>query len=57
MTDNMNKVMTPEQALKILDDATSQLTLTRKDHSLVIDAVRTIAEAIKPKKDAKEVIL
>lgn len=49
--------MTPEQALKILDDATSQLTLTRKDHSLVIDAVRTIAEAIKPKKDAKEVIL
>jgi hypothetical protein len=42
----MNEKMTPEQALKILDDATSRLPLSRPDHVVLQTAVQVLHEAL-----------
>lgn len=40
--------MSPETALQILDQATSQAKLTRAEHTAVLDAVQTLRDAITP---------
>ena len=47
--------MSPEQALQILDQATSQAPLPRQAHQQVVNAIKVLQEAIKPKdkKDKK----
>jgi 5-bromo-4-chloroindolyl phosphate hydrolysis protein len=42
--------MTKEQAIQILEQATGELKLSRKDHLLVQEALQTLAK----KEDAKE---
>jgi replicative DNA helicase len=39
--------MTPEQALQILSEATSQLKCTRKEHEVIIAAISALKEVIK----------
>lgn len=41
--------MTPQQALETLDNAVSQLSLSRKDHITLVQAVGVLKEAISPK--------
>ena len=38
--------MTPEEALRILDNATSQLACNRADHMRIITALQTIDAAL-----------
>jgi hypothetical protein len=34
--------MTPEQALQILSEATSQLKCTRKEHEIIVSALKVL---------------
>ncbi len=43
--------MTPEQALQLLDNMVSSMTLSRADHSRAQQAVAILSQAIKPKTD------
>ena len=36
--------MTPEQARKLLEELTGTLKLTRKEHEVVLEAIRILAE-------------
>lgn len=45
--------MTPEQALKILEDATGRLTLTRGDHLTIANALETLNKLIQETKEKK----
>ncbi len=40
--------MTKEQALKILEEATARLQLSRQDHALIIQALAVLKQAIMP---------
>jgi len=42
--------MTPEQAIKILDEATGRLTLTRGDHLTIANALETLRKLIPEEK-------
>ena len=37
--------MTVEQAIKIIEEATAQLRLTRKEHELVLAAIQVLSKA------------
>jgi hypothetical protein len=41
--------MTPEQALKVLDHATSLLNGTRAQHSQIIEALETLRKLVEKK--------
>jgi len=42
--------MKPEEALKILEEATGRLPLVRSDHVLIANALETIKKLIEEKK-------
>jgi len=45
--------MTPEQALKILEDVTSEINMTRKNHMAVLQALQVLKSMVElNKKDA-----
>jgi hypothetical protein len=44
--------MTPEEALKILDEATARLQLIRNDHVTIVKALETIRTKIEEKSNA-----
>jgi hypothetical protein len=44
--------MTPEQALRVLDDATSMISTTRANHEAMINALRTLQAALNAKPNA-----
>lgn len=46
--------MTPEEALRIVDQAAGKAILSRQDHIVVQQAVQVLAEAIKAKEEEKE---
>jgi hypothetical protein len=46
--------MTPEQALKIVNDATGQLQANRETHSLIMQALAVLKDAIAPKPEPKQ---
>jgi hypothetical protein len=39
----MNKELTKEQAINVLEQVTAMVKLTREEHQLVINAIRTLA--------------
>jgi len=41
--------MTPQDALQLIDQATSMLQLNRADHARIQEALRILAAAISPK--------
>ena len=41
--------MTPEEALKILDEATARLQLVRTDHVIIVKALETIKSKLEEK--------
>ena len=45
------KIMTPQEALQILDNAASRAALSRADHVAVQQAVQVLAEAVLPKEE------
>lgn len=46
----MNKEMTPEQALQILDQAVSKLQVTRQDHVVLQMAISILNGLVNPTK-------
>lgn len=40
--------MKPDQALQIVDQAVAQAHMTRQDHATAMEALRVLAEAIRP---------
>jgi hypothetical protein len=38
--------MTPEQALKILEDVTSEITMSRKNHMAVLQALQVLNKLV-----------
>lgn len=46
--------MKPEEALALVDNALSQINMSRADHIKAQEAIRVLSEAIKPKKEEKK---
>lgn len=46
MTNPQDNKMKPEQALKILEDATGNLKLSRFEHSVIIQALEVVRKLI-----------
>ena len=46
--------MTREQAIKILEEATGLLKLTRQEHNTVVTALQLLIEQSEPKQAVKE---
>lgn len=42
--------MTPEAALKILENATALLNLPRKEHLVILDALKVLSDTLTAKK-------
>lgn len=40
--------MTPQEAIKVLDDVTSQITAQRHVHAQIVQALQTLRAAIEP---------
>lgn len=43
--------MTPEEAIKILDNIAAQAQLSRRDHEIVVQAIQIINDLIKKTKN------
>ncbi len=46
--------MTTDQALQLLDGAIAGMTLNRKDHAMLQQAIQTLAQAVAPKPETDE---